>query len=189
MKTIYFFCFGLFVSIKLNGQELKNKIHYNLNLGTSFSVPYKATIHENCNCNDSYKADYKSSFGYNASVLIDYILSRHYQLSFGIIFNQSKINVERELYDVTLWAKDIGYLKASYLTVPLLFKYEILTKLPMSVGIGPYYSYLVKSRVKGISNLRWPVTTVSYDNDYMHSSIHYKKFDFGAALQFTFIVL
>ncbi|MCK4663201.1 MAG: PorT family protein [Bacteroidales bacterium] len=184
---------GIIAVTNLFGQEFK-KIDYQVDFGTTFSIPYKKTIEIWTNIEGHPKTDYSSGFGYFFEFMISYNINTNLAIISGLNYNLNKF----EIYDKIGLTESKGDLTSSYLHLPILINYSVSDKLPISISAGTYLEFLINAREKGTSYIDTagfvfgdvpdPVIVAiepvqDYNNDIKKN---YKDFDFGLSVQLDY---
>lgn len=135
---------GFILFFNVSAQEVQ-KFNYQLNFGTSVSIPFKSQV-ENIWSNDGKPFTYfKSDIGYFAELMISYNFNKRMLLNTGISYIngslQSNISSGAFEQDATI--------HTNYLGIPVMFDYQILKNKPLRVGLGCYINFLVNAKEKG----------------------------------------
>ena len=194
MKNILIlFLFFLIVS-SVKGQENK-KWDFQLNLGTTITVPFKKYSENNYEYNgkiiSTEKINYSSGFGYFAEFITSYDLNSKISFLTGVNYSNTSFKINSEL--------DIQYSKgtitSSNFHFPLFVKYKIIEKIPISISFGPYLRILTSANEKGTIYLDTTKIIVvdpndpllQPENDYSNNiKNNYEKYDYGISLQLDY---
>ena len=193
MKQILFILISGLISFgDIYAQDL-NQINYQLDFGTTLTIPYKNTIEIWPEINDHPQTNYNYDFGYFIEFFISNNLSAKYEISTGFNYTYNSLNIEENIGVV----ENKGILTSSYLKIPVLFKYRLSDKLPISLSAGPYFSLLVNANEIGTTYIDTseliyeepdPViesinSVQKYDNDIKKN---YTSIDYGFSIQFDY---
>lgn len=137
---------GLISIGEILSQDLK-KVNYQLDLGTTLTIPYKRTIEIWPEFDGHPQTEYSSNFGYFFEFLISYNLNSKYSILTGLNYNYSSLKIN----DKIGLTENKGNLTSSYFTLPILIKYRLSDKIPSTISAGPYIGYLVNTNEKGTS--------------------------------------
>ncbi|TCO09636.1 outer membrane protein with beta-barrel domain [Natronoflexus pectinivorans] len=135
---------GLFTIGEISAQDFK-RINYQLDFGTTLTIPYKSTIEIWPEIDKHPHTDYSPNFGYFLEVMISYNLNRKYSINTGLNYNYTALGIS----DKIGLFENKGNLTNSYLTFPVLIKCRLSNKLPISISTGPYLSLLISANEKG----------------------------------------
>ena len=177
----------LTIIFDLSGQELNNYA-YIVDFGKSFTVPYKNAIFiDYCHCNSQHDEKYLSSSGLFVDIWLDRNLKNGFGITSGLILDENVLKTNRNL----LSFYENGTLKSIYLTVPVIIMYNISYKLPISINIWPYFSFLLNSTEKGIGHLRgsgqlYSYNYSNYDYNRKFNGNAYIPIDFGVISQLNY---
>ncbi len=181
---------GIFTLTSIFGQDLK-KIDYQIDFGTTLTIPYKKTIEIWPEVVGHPITDYSSDFGYFFEFMISYNISKKLEINSGLLYNHYKFKIN----DKVALTESKGDLISSYLHLPILIKYKLSENVPISFSSGPYLGLLIKANEKGTSYIDTagfiftdpePIIIEpiqKYDNDIKKN---YKKFDFGLSIQLDY---
>lgn len=125
-------------------QDLK-KIDYQIDIGTTLTIPYKKTSEKWPEIEGHPQTDYSSNIGYFLEFLISYNLNSTYSIGTGLNYNYNSLKVS----DKIGLFENKGNITSSNLTLPIIFKYRISEKIPLSISAGTYASFLIGSNDKG----------------------------------------
>jgi hypothetical protein len=174
MKSICFLL-GIFVLNSICGQEIK-KVFYQINVGTSLTIPYKSKIDVFPDIADHPVYDYKPNIGYFGGVQIGYNFNDKVALFVGIDFTHSRLKIDSK----TGITEIKGNINSSYLDFPLYLEYQLFENIPLKIGFGTYFSVLLNAKEKGTLYVKdSPIsysTSQPCNNDIKN---RYKKGDFG----------
>ena len=185
---------GLISLVEIYAQDFK-KISYQLDFGTTLTIPYKKTIEVMPEFAGHPQTDYCSDFGYFLELFISYKLNSKYSISTGLNYNYTVLDINDKIGLI----ENKGNLTNSYLTLPFMIKYRLYEKIPITISAGPYLSMLISANEKGTSytdTSRFviyapdPVTESiepiqKYDTDIKKD---YTSIDYGASLQLAYEV-
>ena len=173
-------------------QEIK-KFNYQLDLGTTLSVPYKKTIEIWPEIEGHPQTDYGSSFGYFCELLVSYNITQKFFIQTGLNYNLNRIDINDKIGLI----ENKGKISTSYLNIPLYFGLKPIDDLPISVSFGPYVGFILTAKEKGTSYID-TAGFVSMEPDPVLQSIEpkqdydtdikgdYNPIDFGLSLQLDY---
>jgi Outer membrane protein beta-barrel domain len=183
---------GLFYLTNIFGQEFK-KINYQIDIGTTLTVPYKKTIEVMTEYEGHPVTDYSSNMGYFFEFLISYNINTKFSIESGLNYNYSKLKINSSIG----FTDNKGHLTSSYIGLPIMIKYRALDYL--SIACGPYFGLLLSVKEKGTSYIDTSAfiypggdldpgfqiiePVQGYNNDITE---RYKDFDFGLSGQVTY---
>ena len=194
MKQILIVFLVLVISLSVKSQDDK-KWDFQLNLGTTLTVPFKKTDENYITYKeqiiDTEEINYSSGFGYFAEFTTSYILNPKFSFLIGFSYSNISFKIDSKLGI----QNNKGNITTSNIHFPLSVKYKLLKKIPISVSFGAYLRILTSANEKG---------TVSYDTkdfvladpndplfprdfDY-ESNIknNYEEYDYGLSLQLDY---
>ena len=186
MKQIILILIVLF-STNIYAQELK-KVEYELNLGTSISIPYQKTIDKTTDFGQRFIIKSSSNIAYFGELLYQYNFTPKIAISSGFNFSQYKwkSNFQSELTERK------GTVKESYLNFPFLFQYQPFGNIPVYLSAGPYIGVLLSAKETGSNLSDLPL----YDTDgnivEANSNFEYdvkqafKSYDFGLSTKIKY---
>ena len=137
---------GLISFGEIYSQDFK-KINYQLDFGTTLTIPYKNTIEIWPEFEGHPQTDYSTNFGYFLEALISYNLNSKYSISTGLNYNLTSLKIN----DKIGLTENKGNLTNSFLTLPVLIKYRLSDKIPITISAGPYLGLLISANEKGTS--------------------------------------
>lgn len=177
----------LIITGDIFGQDYK-KINFQLNFGTTVAVPYKKTIEIKDKFDLNPQTNYSSNFGYFLEFLISYNLNSRYVISTGLNYNYNSLKIDNKIG----FEEDKGYLTSSYLTLPILIKYRLSNKIPISISAGPYIGFLLNANENGTTYIDTAKLHPLQPNDPLIQPIQeyntdikkdYTSVDYGLSLQ------
>lgn len=175
-------------------QTETGKMNYQLNFGTTLTVPYKKTIEISPNINNNPQTDYNSNFGYFLEFLVSYNFNNKYAISTGLNYNNNTLKID----DKIAYTENKGTLTSSYLNLPILFRYRFSDKIPLSISAGPYFGLLIGATEKGTTYIDTAEFVFITPNDPVIESIEpihkydndikkdYTKIDFGLLVELNY---
>lgn len=125
------------------GQESK-KINCQLGFGTTASLPYKKRIIFRTFSAETIKMWHSSAYGYYIEFIAYYNFNNRISLSSGLNFCETRLDY-KDTYTKLSQYKHNGIIKSTYLNIPLLFRYRVLNKFPLSIGIGSYLGKYIEA--------------------------------------------
>lgn len=176
---------------KALSQELK-KINYQLHIGTTLSIPYKKSNEISPNSGTYIQTDYGVKPGYFSELLVAYNLNSRRAFVSGLHFNHNVLGISDKSSGVVSEGKII----TNYLSLPLLFKFKISEKIPVSISTGPYLSTLINAKEIGTSSINADAFNhygdpmfESYEIDYdFEITKDYTSIDYGVLIQVDYEV-
>ncbi len=182
----------LFSQSENYGQENK-KFSYQFDIGTTLTIPYKSTVEFQTllPINGSNKTSYKTDFGYFIEILSDYNINEKVSITSGLNYNYISYKINDGEGIIT----SEGKLNNSYLSIPLLFNYQLSEKIPISISAGTYFGLLLFAQEKGTSYLDTSKIIVVDPNDPLlqpeqdyenNITEDYYSVDYGALLQLEY---
>jgi len=133
-----------FAVTNLFGQEAK-KFDYQVDFGTTFSIPYKKTVEVMQNFEGHPITNYSSNFGGFCELFVSYCLNSKFAINSGLNFNYNRLKIN----DLRGIFVKKGYLSTSYLSLPILINYQISNEIPLSFSVGTSLSLLLNTTEKG----------------------------------------
>lgn len=193
-KILMVLIFGLVTLGEISAQDSK-RINYQLDFGTTLTVPYKKSIVVMPEL-DAYPQTYSSGFGCFLEALVSYNLNSKYSINTGLNYNFTTV----DMHDINGLFEDKGNLTNSSLTIPVLMKCRLSEKIPISISAGPYLSILISAKEKGTTyidtaglELLEPdpafdamEPTRKFDTDIKKD---YTAFDYGVSLQLDYEII
>jgi hypothetical protein len=137
---------GLISLGEIYSQDFK-KINYQLDFGTTLTIPYKNKIEIWPEFEGHSQTDYSTNFGYFLEALISYNLNSKYSISTGLNYNLTSLKINDKIGLI----ENKGNLTNSFLTLPVLIKYRLSDKIPITISAGPYLGLLISANEKGTS--------------------------------------
>jgi len=194
MKNILTIFLVYFIFLSVKGQDNK-KWDFQLDLGTTLTVPFKKYSENNFEYNgkiiDTEKINYSSEFGYFAEFITSYTLNSKLSFLTGISYFNTSFKINSELGMQT----NKGTITTSNIHLPLLVRYKLIKKIPISISFGPYFRILINANEKGTIYLDTNNVIVVDPNDpllqpetdYTNDiKKNYEKYDYGLSLQFDY---
>ena len=182
---------GLISLGEIYSQDFK-KINYQLDFGTTLTIPYKKTIEIWPDFAGYPQTDYSTNFGYFLEALISYNLNSKYSISTGLNCNLTSLKINDKIGLI----ESKGNLTNSYLTFPVLIKFRLSDKKPITISAGLYLGLLISANEKGTSYLDTaglvfaepdPIIqiepTQKYDTDIKKD---YTSIDYGLSIQLDY---
>lgn len=145
-KILIILILGLISCGDILAQDLK-KFNYQLDLGTTLTIPFKNTIEIWPDTDNPPQTNYRSNLGYFFEFLVSYNLNKKYAISTGLNYNYNSLKIDNTIGLI----EDKGNLTTSYFTLPVLCRYRFSDKIPLSISVGPYLGFLVIAKENGIS--------------------------------------
>lgn len=196
LKSIILILFlGLITLGEIFAQDFK-RINYQLDFGTTLTIPYKKTIDILPEIDGHPQTDYSSNFGYFLEVLISYNLNSKYSINTGLNYNFTTLAIN----DINGLFENKGNLTNSYLTIPVLMKCRLFDKMPITISAGPYLSMLISAKEKGTTYID-TAGVVLVEPDPLFESIEpiqkydtdikkdYTVIDYGVSLQIDYEII
>ncbi|MFA6402495.1 MAG: porin family protein [Salinivirgaceae bacterium] len=194
MKQIITIVILAFISlVNTIAQDFK-RIDYLFDFGTTLSIPYKKTIEIWPDFDGHPQTDYSTNFGYFLEFMVSYNLNTNYAIGTGLNYNYGSLKVDNK---ITLF-ENKGNLTNSYLTLPLLIKYRLTDKIPISLSVGTYLSVLMGAHEKGTTYIDTAGIKFSDPNDPVLMEIEpeqkyntdikqdYSSMDYGLLIQLEY---
>ena len=194
MRQILVILLVFFIISSVNGQEDK-KWNFQLNFGTTITIPYVKSEENNFVFNgqivNTERINYSSGFGYFAEFITSYNFNSKLALMFGANYSNLSFNINSELELQT----NKGTITTSNIHLPLLAKYKLIEKIPISISFGPYLRILTSANEKGTIYLDTTGMNIADPNDpllrpetdYTNDiKENYKKYDYGLSLQLDY---
>jgi hypothetical protein len=145
MKLISFILFlGLLSTGETLAQDLK-KVNYQIDFGTTLSMPYKKTIEVWPELENHPETNFAAGWGYFFEMILSVPINSRNSILTGLNYSHLSTKVD----DINGAFEQRGTITSSYITLPLLFKYRLSEKIPVSIASGPYFSYLAGAKEKG----------------------------------------
>lgn len=169
-----------------------NPVSFQLNIGTSVSIPYQRHLETMTEFSGHPETDYRSNLGFFGEVLTGKSINERVDLLAGLQYNFSRIKVHDQLGAL----ESRGTINTGYLGLPLLIKYKISDRVPFSVSLGPTFGYILTAREKG--TMKIDASELSENNDDILISSdpvfsydnnirdNYTHFDVGLSTQFDY---
>lgn len=150
----YFFTIILcFVAVNIFGQELK-KTQFQFSVGTAITIPYKITIEIWPEVEGHPGTDYGSNFGFFSEFIFQFNIDDKISINPGLNFIYSKLKIN----DKIGFVESEGNISSSCLQFPVLLKYHLSEKLPISISAGPYLGLLLSANEKGTLTIDTEIT-------------------------------
>lgn len=181
-----------FSSIAL-AQEAEKNVDFQLGFGPSLSIPYKNTIEVMPELERNPRTDYFPRMGYFFDASLSLHLNKHYAIQTGLNYHLSSIKIN----DRVGFYESEGQITNTCLSLPLLLKFRISQKIPLSVSAGLYFSILLAANESGTAFID-TAAFVSFMPDPLIESIepvskynsdikkYYEPVDFGLSLQIDY---
>ncbi|WP_068475223.1 outer membrane beta-barrel protein [Saccharicrinis aurantiacus] len=128
--------------INAASQESK-KLYYQLNIGTSLSIPSQSSVAASAN-SEGLGSKYYSDFGYFINSVVSLRSGERSGFTSGLNLIMINTEIDEELGVVTFK----GSRHVSYLQVPLLFDFYLSKRISLSAGV--YGGVLLSVKEKGI---------------------------------------
>ncbi|WP_430813220.1 outer membrane beta-barrel protein [Carboxylicivirga sp. RSCT41] len=141
MKYSLFLFFVFIITTDICSQENK-RLNYQINAGTSLSVPHKKKINTLTMTEDQLYIEYSAAFGYFLEIMASYDLTEKSYLMTGFNYNTNTTSI----YEKAGAIENKGEKTTSYINVPLLFG---LRSRNMSLAAGPYLGFVIRAKEKG----------------------------------------
>lgn len=193
MKLIALILFlGLLSSGEMLAQDQK-QMAGQINFGTTLTMPYKKTISVWPELENHPETNYSADWGYFFEFVWTASINSRNSILTGLNYSYFSTKIK----DRNGSFEHRGTISNSYITLPLLFKYRLSEKIPVSIASGPYLSFLVGAKEKGYthfdsSKLDTEVPdpifeplepTQKYNRDVKES---YASTDYGLAIQLDY---
>ncbi|WP_289056234.1 porin family protein, partial [Carboxylicivirga marina] len=172
-------------------QDLK-KTNIQFDFGTTITIPYKGMVEMNPELIEHAKTEYSADFGFFLEFLISYNLNSKCAISTGLNYNYTSYKI----YDQIGLFENKGNLTNSNISIPILFKYKPIERLPLSISAGPYLGFLINANEKGTSIIDTtglvflqpdPVFDFGISQEYESDILNdYTSFDYGLSIQFDY---
>ncbi|MCG8582658.1 MAG: PorT family protein [Bacteroidales bacterium] len=191
MKYSHFIiCFLLILSADISSQE-SSKLNYQLNAGTSISIPYKKSISTFTHIENHPRMNYSSAFGYFIEAMVSYDLNETFLVMTGINYNHNTLDFKEKAGAFEINSN----ISSSYIDIPIMFGLKLGD---MSLSAGPYLGFVISAKEKGTSFIDTTglitmdpddssfdeiETTQHYDRD---NKRHYKPIVWGLAAQIDY---
>ncbi|GAO29124.1 porin family protein [Geofilum rubicundum] len=148
MKLIPFILFlSLLSTGEILAQDLK-KVNYQIDFGTTLSMPYKKTIEVWPELENHPETNFSADWGYFFEMILSVPINSRNSILTGLNYSyfSTKINDRNGSFEHR------GTISNSYITLPLMFKYRFSEEIPVSIASGPYLSFLVGAKEKGYTH-------------------------------------
>jgi len=189
MKHITLILLLAFTSLAGSMAQAIKKINYQVNIGSTISFPYEKSVSYMPGTYQASQTDYSSDIGYFAELMLTYNMTNRYAISTALNYTYSAVGVNDKIG--AFHSK--GKIATSYLNIPLLFKYRLTEKVPLSLGAGPYIGFLLTANESGTTHIDIAALTMlepehiepteAYDTSIKEN---YTTIDYGLSLQLDY---
>lgn len=193
MRNFVFFSLIL-LSLNVIAQEkIQRKIYYQINFGTTVSIPYKNKIETLTNFPNHPIFEYQSWYGYIIEGKIGYNLTSNSTINCGINYKRISYGIN---YKEGIFERN-GKLFTDYISIPLLTKFKS-DKMPISLGLGLYAGWIISAKEQGVIKTDISQIIVNDPNDPVLLNIKteqdfnrntkddYKDIDFGLIIHIDY---
>jgi len=140
------------------------------NLQAQFKFGVLAGI--NATCLDNYIEPESFKLGYQAGILVDYVLYAGVgAIQSGILFTQQGCRSSKEVFGISLKPEETAKINLNYIRVPVNIQFFPSKKLILMSGF--YFDYAVSGTVKAVTN------SVSVEEKIKFGKDNVRAFDFG----------
>ncbi len=146
MRTIVIIT-AIFFTVNLYGQK-KIKRNLEIDIGTNFTIPH-IEKYSFSGGNHPFTREYKSSLGYNLELLLNRTFNKHLFISYGLNYFQNRYNYNQRTFQNEIAGSILTegyYARQSYLNISAVIKFKFYTRLPINIGIGPYFGFLLNHK-------------------------------------------
>jgi len=182
-----------FSSFNLFGQS-KNPLSYQLNVAANITIPAKRTIEIWPEIEGHPVSEYSQSTGGFIELSINYAINEEISFNPGIYLSDNLIS---ESY-TSLIENRVSNIRLTYTGISALLEYKPDKDKKLSIGIGPYVSYLILANEKGVVTIdssqlllqTYPDPEISLKEDYEKKlTNNYKNYDVGLSLNIDYSAL